>query len=107
MNTAAALPVASTILAQLGGSRFLAMTGARDLVGSANSLRLRLPRGLAKSAISHVTVTLDAGTDTYTVAAIRYVPRTLTSHPVAAQDMVHADSLQRVFQSITGLDTRL
>ena len=38
------MTVAKTILAQLGGSRFVAMTGARHMAGDATSLSFGLPR---------------------------------------------------------------
>lgn len=40
----AELTVAKTILEQLGGSRFLALTGSRNLVGDDTSLTMRLAR---------------------------------------------------------------
>lgn len=38
------LTVANTILHQLGGRRFIAFTGARDLLGDTNSLTFKLPK---------------------------------------------------------------
>lgn len=38
------LNVPKRILAQLGGKRFLMMTGCKDLVGDENSLRMRLAK---------------------------------------------------------------
>ena len=35
--------IATTILQQLGGSRFIAMTGAKNLVAEENALIFRLP----------------------------------------------------------------
>ena len=99
------MQVAQTILAQLGGNKFLAMTGARDLVGSDNALRFRLPRG-AKAGITHMTVRLDAS-DTYSVEAIKFSARNLRSTPIAARSDVYADSLREVFEGMTGLYTRL
>jgi len=39
--------IAQTIIAQLGGRRFIAMTGARNLIGGENYLMLSLPTGFA------------------------------------------------------------
>ena len=51
------MTVANTILQQLGGRQFLAMTGAKKLVGSETSLRFRLPR-LSGALANFVVVTL-------------------------------------------------
>lgn len=51
--------IAQTILEQLGGNKFLAMTGARDLLyGGEYHLQFRLPRGAAKNKATNVTVKL-------------------------------------------------
>ena len=38
------MKVANTILEQLGGQKFLAMTGANHLVADGNTLRMALPK---------------------------------------------------------------
>lgn len=58
--------VAETILKQLGGDRFIAMTGARNFLADGNALRFRLPSNFAKRRINAVRFTLN-GTDTYDV----------------------------------------
>jgi hypothetical protein len=50
------LTVARSILDQLGGERFVAMTGARELVGSADSLTFKI--GVNPKRVSLVRVTL-------------------------------------------------
>ena len=40
------LKVANTILAQLGGLRFIVMTGARDFIGGDYHLIFSLPAGI-------------------------------------------------------------
>src|SRR4051794_13969515 len=71
------LRVAETILEQLGSRRFLAMTGAKSLVAGGRTLTFALPRGVARSGINKVRVTLDTS-DTYTVEFCRMRPRTRT-----------------------------
>lgn len=99
-----ALTVANTILAQLGGARFAAMTGAKGFVGDTNSLAFRLPSNFATKGINVVKVTLDPS-DTYTVtfAKLRGVKYTV----IAEANDVYNDNLRRVFTSYTGLDTSL
>ena len=99
------MQVANTILSQLGGNRFLAMTGARDLLGSEDSLTMRLPRG-AKSGITHIRVTLDPS-DTYTMTAMKFNKRTLQMTTITAWSEVYADNIRGRFEDMTGLYTRL
>lgn len=44
--------IATTILKQLGGNRFLAMTGAKHLAYGDNDLRFRLPKAKDKINLS-------------------------------------------------------
>lgn len=86
--------VAETILEQLGGSRFLAMTGARNLVGSSNSLTFKLP---AAGKVKHVRIELTAA-DLYNVTFYGLRGRVLEE--VAGVD---ASSLRAVIERHTGL----
>lgn len=95
------MSVAQTILEQLGGNRFLAMTGAKDLVADARSLTLKLPR---PSRMTALVVTLDP-TDTYTLQTYRGHGVRMT--PARRLTGVHADQLQDSFRALTGLDTVL
>ena len=103
-NGKSSLRVAQTILEQLGGRRFIAMTGASELVGGTDYLMFRLPGGLAKNGINKVKITLD-WTDTYIVETMRLGP--VACEIIEQSDFVYADSLQNVFTSLTGLDTHL
>jgi hypothetical protein len=97
------MQVANTILAQLGGNRFLAMTGARNLVGGDNRLTMKLPR-TAGQRVNCVRITLTA-MDDYIVEGLNI--RGLNVKPVAFRQGVYAETLPEVFTSITGLYTRL
>jgi hypothetical protein len=50
--------VAETILEQLGGKRFIVMTGAKHFAADGNALRFRLPSNFAKSGINAVTISI-------------------------------------------------
>ena len=63
------MKVANTILEQLGGQKFLAMTGANHLVADGNTLRMTLPKNASKA--NRLYITLDA-TDTYTMHFFKY-----------------------------------
>lgn len=98
--------VATTILEQLGGRRFVAMTGARNLIGSADSLSFRLPGtpGFVNNGINVVRITLTP-MDTYTVAYLRV--RGGTVRTVQQCEDIYAEDLQDCFSRETGLATHL
>lgn len=101
------LQVANTILAQLGGRRFIAMTGARDFIGGDNFIMFSLPAGIAKEGINKIRITLD-WTDTYIFEALKVFPGPeLKIDTIKKMDFVYADDLEDIFTSITGLDTHL
>lgn len=102
MNAAAQttrLEVAETILAQLGGRQFIAMTGACNIGGDARGLQLRFK---GSKVANHLRVTLERN-DTYTVTFSKI--RGLDCREVASREMVYSDSLRTVFTAITGLYT--
>lgn len=96
--------VASTILAQLGGCRFITMTGAKHLTSTPTSLTFQLPRGKTKNKCRAVRITLEAN-DTYTVEFIKI--GTLRSEVISRHDMIYFDQLQELFTEETGLYTSL
>lgn len=100
------LTVATTILEQLGGNRFRVMTGARDFLGSEDSLQFKLPR--AKDGINCVQIKLEPS-DTYTMKFVRVGDRR-TGYKVtekAVCEDVYCDQLQELFTKYTGLYTSL
>lgn len=97
------MQVATSILEQLGGNRFSAMTGARDFVGSHRTLSFKLPRG-AKDGINYVQICLNAA-DLYDVNF--FAMRGLNLRTVATLEGVYADKLREAFTAATGLDTSL
>jgi len=102
MTTAAAnMAVATTILEQLGGKRFVAMTGAKNFLAVDSGLRFRVP---TSRGINCVSITLEPS-DTYRLTAYRVRGTTVTK--VATRDGVYCDVLAEVFTRVTGLYTRL
>ena len=99
------MTIAQTILHQLGGNRFIAMTGAKNLVNHGDALSFRLPANFAAKGINSVKVILDVARDLYTVEfnKIRGVKFT----EIAKFEGVCFDDLQALFTGETGLDTRL
>lgn len=97
--------IARTILAQLGGSRFTAMTGARNMVDLGDGLRFDLPRG-AKNRANKVAVRLTAA-DLYDVQFMHFNRSTLDCKTVGEQSGIYAEDLRRIFTAETGLETSL
>ena len=95
---------AETILQQLGGKRFIVMTGAKNLMKSngGKTLSFKLPK--AAGGINYVEITLD-GSDTYTVKLMKH--RGGEAKVVKNLSMIYADQLQSVFTANTGLHTKL
>jgi hypothetical protein len=90
---------ANTVFNQLGGNKFCAMTGARDLCGDESMITFRIgrnPKGVAK-----VQIELDPS-DTYTL-------RTWTAKwdLLGEAHDVYCDQIVEVFEEMTGLRTKL
>jgi hypothetical protein len=96
--------VAAAIFDQLGARKFLVMTGARDLVATAQGLQFKLPANLAKGGVNMIRVELNA-LDTYDVIAGRWAR--LEFKEKAREDMIYGEDLQCAFTRLTGLDTHL
>jgi ribonucleotide monophosphatase NagD (HAD superfamily) len=97
--------VAKTILAQLGGNKFVLMTGAKQLIDLGNGLQFKLPstREFVRQGINCVRVVLEAS-DTYTVEFFKIGKAVKT---IATHSDVYAENLAQIFRAETGLDTSL
>jgi hypothetical protein len=97
------MEVAETILAQLGGGRFVAMTGAKLLMGGPDFLQFRIGAG-ARQGINSVRIELSPD-DTYTMifSKIRGVD-VKEQHRLAG---LYVDQLRPTFTEKTGFDTAL
>lgn len=98
--------IAATILQQIGGRRFAAMTGSRDFIDLGGG-RMNLSRN--KTSANRLTITLDKETDTY---RMRFYRMTVSKHfevktkDIAVYEGVYCDMLEEIFTSVTGLYTR-
>lgn len=99
------MTVSATILRQLGGNRFVAMTGAKNFVGSSDALSFALPGTATKNRANRCRIVLDATLDAYFVTFMRC--RGVHSRTVGQLNNVHCDQLAEVFTRETGLDTHL
>ena len=99
--------IATTILMQLGGNKFKAMTGAKDILFLEDGgLRFRMPRTPFKK-ITHVQINYDSARDLYTIQFFRENSRQFTITTISKHQHVYADDLPRIFTEVTGLDTHL
>lgn len=97
------MQIAQTILSQLGGNKFLAMTGAQCVAGT-NWLTVILPRASRK--INSIVIRLEAD-DTYHMSFNRRTNHGLNITQQASEHGVYADMLQTMFTAHTGLATSL
>jgi hypothetical protein len=95
--------IAQTIIAQLGGKRFVKMTGARDFVATSCGVYFRLP-GTPKAMIDHVHITLNS-LDLYDVVYAR--TRGKKYKVIREVHDLYAENLQESFRQATGLETRM
>lgn len=61
--------IAKTILQQIGGHRFAAMTGSHDFINLGNGLRMSLSRN--KTSANRLEIIYDEGADLYNVRFYR------------------------------------
>jgi len=94
---------AKTLLRQLGGNKFIMMTGAKQMSIGKDGLTMKIGRN--SKSITHVAIDLDRGKDLYVMKFIRVrkgIPKVVKQY-----DGVYADNLNNIFEKETGLYTRL
>ena len=108
--------IANTILQQLGGGRFLVMTGTKDLIAIENGLKMTLARNGSKA--NRLEITLN-GADLYNMKFYHYTPWRFSTrggqfreYPekitmVKEYTNCYFDQLQELFTETTELFTRL
>ena len=95
---------ASLIVQQLGGNKFIVMTGAKNFVKDDSKKMIAFKIGRNCKSVNHVRITLNS-MDTYDMEFIRIRAGKLTV--VHTANNVYNDMLQDVFTEHTGLYTRL
>tara|TARA_R100001480_G_scaffold77148_1_gene87195 strand:+ start:1574 stop:2200 length:627 start_codon:yes stop_codon:yes gene_type:complete len=91
-----------TILKQLGGNRFIAMTGAKNLGTNGKDLSFSIGRNAKK--VTHVHIKLTS-MDLYDVEFINM--RGAKRKVIKKVKGVYGDMLPKIFQKYTGMRTRL
>lgn len=106
--------VADIILQQLGGNKFVVMTGVHHLLSDGNTLRMSLPKNNSKANRLYITLDPD---DTYTMRFFKYTAGRLNKKTFTwSEDKVvevkevkgvYCDMLRSIFTEVTGMYTRL
>lgn len=103
MATQSSKAVATEILKQLGGNKFIAMTGTKKFGCTENSLSFKVGMR-CKNKITHVEIKLNS-LDLYDVIFLRWYDYKATT--IEKCENVYFDMLQKLFTEKTGLDTHL
>lgn len=96
--------VANTILNQIGGRRFIMMTGAKDFVAGECGITFRIPARSARNGINKVRIVLMPD-DTYEMQFIKYA--NMLDKRIATTTGVYCDMLEDIFEANTGLYTSM
>ena len=109
------MTTAAIILEQLGGNKFVVMTGSHHFVSDGNTLRMQLRRN--RSGANRLSITLDRGSDTYTMRFFYYRAGKINikngrfiqevEREVTQYAGVYAEDLCRIFEAVTGMATHL
>lgn len=100
------LTVSKTILEQLGGNKFIVMTGAKEFIGSDTTLSFKIGRNSAQ--VNRVRIELTP-MDTYKVTFFNISVRKtgIVNKVINETTDVYCDQLQELFTRVTGMYTRL
>jgi hypothetical protein len=101
------MTIAATILKQLGNGRFVAMTGAKNLISHDDGLSFKIGRNRKK--VTHCRIR-HTSADEYIMEFLNIRDHGVnfkTIVTIAVRENVYCDQLQTVFTSETGLDTHL
>lgn len=102
MTTKESKQIAGAILQQLGGNRFLAMTGSKPLLCHNATASFKLTRNQSKA--NYMQITLN-GLDLYDLKFTRIHNGNLKV--MKEVNNIYNDQLEQTFTEVTGLYTRL
>ena len=93
---------AETILNQLGGNKFVAMTGSKNFINTGKGLQMNLSKNNAKAKFLRIELTeMDLYSMTFYSLNKEY--KMETKKEVEA---VYANQLNNIFEKVTGLITK-
>lgn len=105
--------IAMETLKQLGGNKFLVMTGSKNLLSDGNKLHMNLVKNQSKA--NKLTITLNDN-DTYTMKFFKFtngrMDKNFKWHEpketiIKEIEGIYDVQLQEIFTDITGMDTHL
>jgi len=98
--------VGEMIVRQLGGNKFITMTGAKNFVQSKTEkyITFKLPSNFAKGGINFVKIQLTP-LDTYNIDF--YKTKGMSLKKIKSYKNIYADTLRNIFEDTTGLKTSL
>lgn len=110
--------IAETILQQLGGNKFVVMTGAKNFVALENGIKFNIGRNASKANTVKITVN---GLDLYDIEFIKFTPYKITvnhktctvttreekTEVIKTYNDCYCDMLQELFTEVTGMYTHL
>lgn len=102
MTTVQSKEICAIILQQLGGRRFIAMTGSKNFVADGNTLRMNLTRNRVQA--KWLSITLNE-MDTYDMVFQGIKGGELVTK--VEKLGIYDDQLQSIFTDVTGLYTSL
>ena len=94
--------IAQTILQQLGGNKFIAMTGAKNLGFTNKGLQMKIGRNA--KGVTHVIIELTS-MDLYDIEFVKV--RAMKRTTIKKLKGIYADQLGKIFKKYTGLNIRL
>ena len=104
-KTNPASKVPEIILQQLGGNKFVAMTGASEFIAGSEFLGFKIPKN--SSPANRVTIKYSPARDLYTIDFIKTSRNGLDTKIVQSYKDVSADQLREIFTGFTGMETSL
>ena len=97
------MQIAQTILSQLGGNKFVAMTGSKNFLAVENGINMKLTRNKCKAQWLRITLN---GKDLYDMKFYS-ADKELNKTTKVQYNDVYFDQLQNLFTQATGLYTSL
>ena len=98
------MTIARNILEQLGGSRFIQMTGATNISGGERELTFHLKARITRRRGQIMRITLEAN-DTYHLELMKIVD--FECQTLESRSGVYVENLKDIFTEMTGLYTAL
>lgn len=99
--------IAKTILQQIGGRRFAAMTGSNNFTDMGNGLRMNITRN--KTSANRLVITYDEDADLYNMRFYRQTFSKKTfevkTKDISIHEGIYCDMLEEMFTMVTGLYT--